>query len=258
MTVAFSNDGRSVISGSWDKTVRIWEVQSGRERVVLRGHEDAVYSVALSPDGTRALSGSGDKTVRLWDAQSGVELATLRGHEGKIRCVTFSPDGRNVISGSSDKTVRLWDTGFGRERFVLHGHGDEVMRVVFSFDGTRIFSSAHDNTVRIWDAHSGECLEILRGVTDIDALAVQPNRFPWRAMVRNEETVVEPVTGGSPIARFPDHLRYLTRHPQEAVWIGGVNSQLVLVRLERSGDLVSGLSQTDSDSQAASLILDHK
>jgi hypothetical protein len=107
--VAFSPDGRLALTGSWDKTARLWDVASGRQVRRLAGHAAPVLSVALSPDGRLALTGSDDGTARLWDVASGREVRQLAGHTGGVNSVAFSPDGRLALTGSRDKTARVWD-----------------------------------------------------------------------------------------------------------------------------------------------------
>ena len=154
-SVAFSPDGRIVVTGSGDKTARLWEMASGREIAVFRGHEDAVSSVAFSPDGRTVVTGSGDKTARLWEVASGREIAVLRGHEDVVSSVAFSPDGRTVVTGSGDKTARLWEVASGREIAVLRGHEDAVSSVAFSPDGRTVVTGSGDKTARLWEVASG-------------------------------------------------------------------------------------------------------
>jgi WD40 repeat protein len=114
-SVAFSPDGSKIVSGSFDKTIRVWDASTGIEMLPpLRGHDDRILSVAFSPDGSKIVSGSSDKTIRVWDASTGVEmLPPLRGHDYLIWSVAFSPDGSKIVSGSDDKTIRVWDASTG-------------------------------------------------------------------------------------------------------------------------------------------------
>jgi len=103
--VSFSPDGKRIVSGSFDKTVKVWDAQTGQETFILRGHLRYVTSVSFSPNGKWIVSGSIDKTLKVWNAQTGrhpvsvQETLTLKGHSGAVTSVSFSPDGKRIVSG---------------------------------------------------------------------------------------------------------------------------------------------------------------
>ncbi|KAJ7327974.1 WD40-repeat-containing domain protein, partial [Mycena albidolilacea] len=162
-SVAFSIDGKHLVSGSNDTTVRIWEVVTATELYTLQGYSDTVHSVGFSPDGKHVVSGSYDNNVRTWDVVTGTKLCTFQGHSMKVNSVGFSSDGRHIVSGSNDKTVGIWDAGTGTELHTRRGQSDQVRSVVFSPDGRHIASGSDDSTVRIWDAVAGTELQALQG-----------------------------------------------------------------------------------------------
>ena len=135
-SVALSQDGSQVVSGSWDGMLRIWNVTTGGVEAELKGHTDWVTSVAFSQDGSRVISGSRDKTVRIWNATTGGLEAKLKGHTVEVTSVAFSQDGSRVISGSKDKTVRIWNAMTSGLEAELKGHTNSVTSVAFSQDGS--------------------------------------------------------------------------------------------------------------------------
>jgi WD40 repeat protein len=157
-SIAYSPDGKTIISASDDKTLRLWDLEGNKPHIIFQGHENSVTSVAFSPDSKMIVSGSQDNTVRLWNFQ-GNQLQVFRGHEestgsfgnkGGVNSVAFSPDGKTIVSGADDKTLRLWDLE-GNQLQVFQGHENSVTSVAFSPDSKMIVSGSFDKTLRFWD-----------------------------------------------------------------------------------------------------------
>jgi len=165
-SVALSADARWALSGSADKTLRLWQVDKGRSTKTLQGHTDCVSAVDLSADARRAVSGSWDKTLKLWDLASGRCLRTFQGHTSCVNSVRLSADGRLALSGSWDKTLRLWDVASGRCLRTFEGHTNYVDSVFLSADARLALSGSEDNTLRLWSATTGRCLRTFKGHTD--------------------------------------------------------------------------------------------
>jgi WD40 repeat protein len=110
--VAFSPDSRLALSGSKDKTARVWDVQTGQVLQRLVGHTAYLYAVAFSPDGKLALTSSADNTARLWNLQTGLELRRFTGHKGPVEWAVFSPDGKTFFTVSDDGTARMWSVDY--------------------------------------------------------------------------------------------------------------------------------------------------
>ena len=151
-SVAYSPNGRHIISGSGDGTIRIWDAETGAAvGNPLEGHRLSVSSVAYSPDGRHITSGSDDKTIRIWDAKTGAAVGNpLEGHSSYVSSVAYSPDGRHIISGSDDRTIRIWDaethTGVGRP---LEGEIATALSVASSPNEQYIVSGPNSNTIRV-------------------------------------------------------------------------------------------------------------
>ncbi|MEA5477179.1 WD40 repeat domain-containing protein [Pseudanabaena galeata UHCC 0370] len=171
-SVTFSPDGKTIASGSYDKSIKLWNLD-GEELLTLTGHINEVNSVAFSPDGKTIASGSYDNSIKLWNLD-GKELLTLTGHNNGVLSVAFSPDGKTIASGSSDNSIKLWNLD-GKELLTLTGHSNEVLSVAFSPDGKTIASGSYDNSIKLWNLDGKELLNLTGHSNWVLSVAFSPD-----------------------------------------------------------------------------------
>lgn len=191
----FLAGGKEMLTASWDRSIRVWDLETGKENRVFAGVRDPVRCVAVSPDGKTLAAGHykdlgnrhGPGIVRLWDIASGNEIRSFEGHTEEVAAIAFSPDGKIVLSAGYDKNMRLWDVATGKELRRLAGNPIQYVEyAVFTPDGKRIVScgtggqgtnfNVRNWSVRVWDATTGKQLvesEEIRG--GVMGLAVLPD-----------------------------------------------------------------------------------
>ncbi|PHH49543.1 Vegetative incompatibility protein HET-E-1 [Ceratocystis fimbriata CBS 114723] len=164
-SVVFSNDGQTLASGSYDKTVKIWDANNGRCLRTLKGLGEHVTSMEFANNGQRLISESKDKTVKIWDVTTGICVCSLENHTLQTEPALFSSDGQRLASWPEDVKPKIWDATSGECLHTLEGHEGQVTSTMFSNDGKQLasWSQGTATTIKVWDPASGTCSHSLDG-----------------------------------------------------------------------------------------------
>jgi WD40 repeat protein len=178
-TVAISSDGKCIASGSFDNTIKLWNLKTGELLHTLTKHSQPVLAIAFSPDGQTLVSGSVDDTIKLWNLDAGEIIATIGEHSDSVTSIAdslaISPDGQAIASGSDDHTIKLWQLSTG-ELLNTFRHPRGVNAVAISPDGQTLVSGSSDNTVKLWNLATSELISTLEGHSrDVNTVAISPN-----------------------------------------------------------------------------------
>ncbi len=166
-TVIFTQDKKYIITGSSDKTIKVWDVKTGKNVKTLTGHADYITSLSITKDGKYLASSSWDGTVNIWSLKKWKILTTLEGQFSYINSAVFSPTDKIVAFGGTDKKIFIFDYMLGELVQTLEGHTDTIHAITFSPDGKLIASGGSDQTIRIWDVETGKLLKTISGHKDI-------------------------------------------------------------------------------------------
>jgi WD40 repeat protein len=204
----YSPDGTHIVSASDDKTLKVWDAQTGQQLATLTGHSEGVKACGYSPDGTRIVSASWDNTLKVWDAQTGQLIATLSGSysDGMIAC-EYSPDGRHIVSASGDNTLKIWNAQTYQSittltNFVFSG---VISMCGYSPDGTLIVSTS-DKALKVWNTQTGKLIITLHGHSDdVMACSFSPDSKHIVSASKDKTLKVWDVQTGQPIATFSGH-----------------------------------------------------
>ncbi|NES80819.1 MAG: WD40 repeat domain-containing protein [Moorea sp. SIO2B7] len=173
--VAITPDGKKALSASFDNTLKLWDLVTGKEISTFTGHNNSVNAVVITPDGKKALSASFDQNLKLWDLVTGKEISTLRGHNNWVNAVAITADGKKALSASFDQNLKLWDLVTGKEISTFTGHNNSVNAVAITADGKKALSACWDETLKLWDLVTGKEISTFIGDNFISCCAVSPD-----------------------------------------------------------------------------------
>ncbi|MBE9179672.1 serine/threonine protein kinase [Oculatella sp. LEGE 06141] len=205
-------DGGSVISASADKTIKIWNLETGQVVRTLTGHTSFVNALAISPDGQTLVSGGADRTIMIWNLETGEPLHTLNGDFGFINALSISFNGKLLASGGDDGVVRIWDIATGAERNVLTGHSGAINpnALVFSPDGQTVISGSADTTIHIWDLARGQLRRTIATNSGfVNTIALSPDGQTLYSGGVDRTIKVWDVTTGQELGKFVGHSGFI-------------------------------------------------
>jgi WD40 repeat protein len=258
--VAFSPDGKVVLTGSTDKTARLWHAQGGQQLPGPRFvHTGTVLAVAFAPDGKTLLTSTLDDvtwsshSVQLWDAITGRELRRFTGHTDWVCDVAYAPDGKTALTAGVDKTARLWDVQTGQELRRFTGHTNTVRDLALAPDGKTLLTGSYDHTARLWDVQTGQELRTLTGHTDeVHGVAFAPDGKSVLTGSFDKTARLWDVQTGQELRRFtgheghiiavafsPDGRTMLTSSDDKTARLWDVQTGQELRRLTGHGDTVN-------------------
>jgi WD40 repeat protein len=161
-SLAISPDGNTFVSGSEDRTIKRWNLKTGKLLHTFFGHLGSVVSVAISSTGNTLVSGSHDKTVRVWDVETGTLISTLTGGEKWVKAVAISPNSHTIASGNEDRIITFWQLKPEKFLRALFGHQESIEAIAFSSNGALFASSGEDTSIKLWNK-TGQLIRTLQG-----------------------------------------------------------------------------------------------
>lgn len=249
-SVAFSKDGRNILSGGSDGVMRLWDIETGELiRIFDTGAGTGNDAVAMSPDGALALS-TARTGIQVWDVASGEMLRELQGHTDNISGVVFSPDGARILTSSWDATVRLWDVATGDIVRVFEHPPDYISSVALHPDGRRALSASWDGNLYLWDIETGELLDVWEGHDrDVNSAVFSPDgrhavsgswdntMIVWDVEMGMPESFLSDDSGGFMSVDFsPDGRYVLSGMDNGTIELWDIEWQIMVKRLSGHSD----------------------
>jgi len=174
--LAMSADGQFLASGSLDKTVKLWNLETGETRYTLKDHQQGVLCLTLSPNGQWLASGGFDQTIKVWNLETGELCHTLKGHSGSVRSLVIMPDNQTLISGSFDQTIKLWQLEQGKFVQDLVKEAGRLSALALSPEGKTLVSGGGDGIIDLWHFQPFDlAFSLTDNLSSINSLALSPD-----------------------------------------------------------------------------------
>jgi WD40 repeat protein len=208
--LSFTPDSQTLVSGSFDQSIKLWQVADHKLVHELKDHHKGVFALAVSADGRTLASGSWDETIKLWDIATGQLLSNLEGHRTSVRALAASPDNQLLISGSFDNTVRVWQLASG-DLLKTMSHDEPIAALALNHTGQILASTSDDGLVKLWSVSSGEVIAQLTGNNNcICSLTISPNSDAVLAGTVSGALVLwaldhQSVKSSEPVQKFKAH-----------------------------------------------------
>lgn len=207
--LAFSSDGKLLISVGDERQIHLWNATHYDAHTLLYGHEGKILAVTFNATGDLFATGGEDAQISLWDAATMRLLQTIPGHTDAVLALSFSASGNHLASGSADQTVRVWDLRTGKQHNILRGHFGWVNAVAFSADARTLISGGYDQTIRVWEMYSGQLLLAHKGqLKRVDFMKFSPDGHQLAASSLDGRIYIWDVATAK--------LRHLLKGPQAA------------------------------------------
>ncbi|MEX0703210.1 MAG: WD40 repeat domain-containing protein [Planctomycetales bacterium] len=209
-TIAFTPDGKLLLSGDGGGITRWWDVATGKHVETVKAHSTWCFSIAFSRDGARLATGSGDRTIKIWDPATRRPILTLEGHADDVHAVAFDPAGRLVLSAGDDRTLKVFDVEKKSLVRTLEGHTEQIPCLAVSPDGTLVATGSRDDTVRLWEAATGKLRHLLKGhAGDVHSVAFSPDGKTLASASYDETVRLWDVASGEPRSTLREHANWV-------------------------------------------------